>query len=154
MKLVKRENRHNSFMNSTFQLEIISPLGIIFQDQVNEVTLETPTGQISILPHHVPLASKVSAGEVRIRQGEKEALVAVTGGFIEVAKGRIVIISDYAIRAESIEEAKAQEAKRRAETLLSERRGEQDFIEIEKELRKSLLELKIAEKIRRRQKGV
>lgn len=135
---------------ATLHLEIISPDGIIYSDEIDEVLLPAQNGQIAILPHHAPLFSKLTEGEVIIKKGGKENFIAIIGGFLEVQNNKAHIISDYAIRAESIEIAKAQEAKRRAQKILQEKKEYADFAIVENDLRKSILELKVAEKLRRR----
>lgn len=133
-------------------LEIVSPEGITYKDDVDEVILPTPDGEIAVLTNHIPLFTKISEGEVRIKKGDKEISIAITGGFLEVDKTSLTIIADYAVKAESIEVARAQEAKKRAEKMLEERKEGVDFALIEKDLQRSILELKIAEKVKRKQR--
>lgn len=133
-----------------FLLEILSPESAVFSDSVDEVSLPTDKGEITILTSHVPLFSKLCEGEVRIKKGEREALIAIAGGFLEVEKEKVSILSDYAVRAENIELAKALEAKKRAEELLKNRAENTDMLIVEKELQRSILELKMAEKIKRK----
>ncbi|MBP9815477.1 MAG: ATP synthase F1 subunit epsilon [Candidatus Levybacteria bacterium] len=135
--------------NSKFYFEIITPDGIIYQDNVDEVKLPTPTGEIAILPHHVPLYAKLGDGEATIIKDGKETLMAVLGGIVDISDNKVSIISDYAIQADSIQIAKAEEAKKRAEEAKLNKQETQDFIMEDKELRKSILELKVAQKIRR-----
>lgn len=134
---------------NTFLFEIITPDGIIFQEQVNEVRVPTPEGQITILPHHVPLYSKLGDGEAIIIQNGKETLMAVLGGIIEVEKEKTSIVSDYAIKAESIQIAKAEEAKMRAEEAIKNKEENENFIMEAKDLRKSILELKVGSRARK-----
>lgn len=139
--------------SKSFELQIISPDGIIFHDQVNEVSLPTTLGEITVLPHHIPLFAKLTEGEIKIKKDGKETLIAVLGGFLEIDKVRVTVVSDYAIRAENIERAKAEEAKLRAEEAMRDKEAKIDALLAEKDLRKSILELKIAEKVRKRQKA-
>ena len=131
-------------------LEIITPEKIIYQGEADEVLIPTPKGQIGVLPHHVHLMSKVVHGELAIKKGKQETLLAITGGFLEVSNNKVTILADYAIRSEDIEVAKVQEAKKRAERLMAEKVSKQDYAEIEAQLRRSLLELKVAGKHRTR----
>lgn len=131
-------------------LEIITPEKIIYQGEVDEVLVPTLKGQIGILPHHVHLMSKVVHGELVIKKGKQETLVAIIDGFLEVNKNKLTILADYAVRSEDIEVTKVEEAKKRAERLLEEKVSEQDYAEIEAQLRRSLLELKVAGKRRLR----
>lgn len=135
---------------STFFFEVISPDGILFQDEAYEVSLPTPTGEITILPHHAALVTKLSEGEVKIYQEGKEKYIAIIGGFLEIKDNKVRLLSDYAIRTESIEVAKAEERKRRAEEKIKDKKDNTDFIIAEKDLRKSILELKVSQNIKKR----
>lgn len=136
-------------MADTFHLEIITPDGIIYSEQVDEVLVPTQKGQIAVLPHHVALYSKLAEGEAVIKKGGREKFIAVLGGILEVGKEKVSILSDYAIPAESIVLARAEEAKKRAENAQKERQSEADFQISNMELRKSILELKVARNIRK-----
>lgn len=138
--------------NVKFHFEIVTPDGIIFQDDVDEVRIPTVQGQITILPHHIPLYSKLGDGEAIIKNNGKETLMAILGGVVEVRKNQVSIISDYAIHADSIQLARAEEAKKRAEEAKRNRQETEDFVFEDKELRKSLLELKVGTKARRSSK--
>lgn len=134
-------------------LEIVSPEGIIFKEEVDEVSLPTPLGEITLLPHHAPLFTKVSDGEVKVKKNNKNIFFAVSGGFLEVSNNSVSLLSDYAVQAENIQIAKAEEAKNRAKKTLEEQREREDFVLIEKNLQRSILELKVAEKVRKRNQG-
>lgn len=131
-----------------FQLQILSPVGEVFNDTVDEVSLPTEKGEISILTHHINLFSKILEGTITVKKGGKNTVIAVVGGFLEVTKDKVSILSDFAIRAENIEIAKANEAKRRAEEFLANKQSTADLIMAERELQKSLLELKVADKMK------
>ena len=131
-------------------LEIITPDGIIFNDEVDEVILPTSDGQITILPHHIPLYAKLSEGEMHIKTKGKEVLYALLGGILDIGKNKISILSDYAVHADSIQIARAEEAKKRAEEAIKNKIGTQEFVLEDKELRKSILELKVANKMKKR----
>ncbi len=139
--------------NNTFHLEIVSPEGISFTGEVNEVLLPTTTGQITVLPHHAPLFTKLSEGEAVIKQGTKETTIALFGGFVEIGRSKVSVLSDFAIRADSIETAKVEAAKKRAEEILAGKIANEDFTMAEKELQKALFSLKIADKMRRRSRN-
>lgn len=129
-------------------LEIITPEKVIYSDKVSEVQIPTDSGQLGILPKHVGLFAKIVPGELIIKKGSTELLVAITGGFVEVSKDKVSVLADYAIRAENIEVAKAMEAKERAEELMKEKTTDQDVIMLEGQMRKAILELKIANKLK------
>lgn len=127
-------------------LEIITPEKIILKDEVDEIIVPTITGEIAILANHAQLFTKINQGELVIRKNGKDQLFAILGGFLEVIDNHVNILADYAVRAEDIEIAKAQEAQERAKQKMKQKDTEQDFRVAEAELRKSLLQLKVARK--------
>lgn len=130
-------------------LEIITPERIVYKDDVDEVIAPTVSGQITILPHHVNLFTKIEPGELTVKKGKSSQFLAITGGFLEVADNKISILADYAVRSEEIEAAKAIEAQKRAEQLMKqakEKESQRDFALAESELRKAILELKVVTK--------
>lgn len=132
----------------TLHLEIVTPTQVLYSEDVDEVIAPTVQGVIAILPNHVGLLTKLKEGELLIKKGGKTEPYAVLGGFMEVKENNVNIIAEYAIHAENIEVAKAQEAHDRAKKTMEERKGREDFALAEGELRKSILELKVAKKYR------
>ena len=134
-------------MNLT--LEIITPEKVVYKNEIDELIAPTVNGQIAILPNHVGLLTKIIPGELIIRKANSQEALAVTGGFLEVAKNHISILADYAIRAEDIEVAKALEAQKRAEKLMAEKTSERDFRVAQADLIRAITELKVATKYKR-----
>mgnify|MGYP001613393958 FL=1 len=135
-------------MNLT--LEIITPEKVVYKDDVDEVVAPTINGEIAILPSHVDLLTQVSPGELIVKKGSSQQYLAITGGFLEVSDNKISILADYAIKAQDIEVARAQEAKRRAEKLMEEKTSDNDLKIAQGEMIKAILELKVATKHKRR----
>lgn len=135
---------------STFNLEIVSPDGVSFSGVVDKVVLPTTTGEITLLSNHAPLFTKLSEGEAIISQSNKTTTLAIFGGFVEVGRKNVTVLSDYAVRADSIEIGKVEAAKKRAEEILSGKIANEDFAMAEKELQKAIFSLKVAEKMRRK----
>ncbi len=131
------------------KLTVITPVKTLLDEDVDEITIPTQEGEITILPNHVPLVAKITPGEMIVRKNRKPQSYAITGGFIEVGREYITILADYAVRAEDIEVAKAEQAKERAERTMREKTSQRDFAEADAALRKSLLELHVARKHRR-----
>ena len=127
-------------------LEIITPTKVVLKDEVDEITLPTLNGEISILPNHVDLLTKINPGEMIIKKNNKSQIFAITGGFLEVSKNQVSILADHAVRAEDIEIAKAQQAQERARNAMKNRENNRAFVTAEADLRKALLELKVARK--------
>lgn len=130
-------------------LEVITPEKVVYKEEVDEVVVPTDNGQIAILPHHVNLVTRITPGEMIVKKGKTEQYVAITGGFLEVANNQISILAEYAVRAEDVEVAKAQEAQKRAEHLMKEKATDKDFRMAEAELQKALLQLKVATRKKR-----
>ncbi|HZJ18320.1 MAG TPA: ATP synthase F1 subunit epsilon [Patescibacteria group bacterium] len=130
-------------------IEIITPEKVVYKDDVSEIIVPTETGEIAILPDHVNLLTKVLPGEMIIKKGNHEHFIAITGGFLEIANNQVNILADYAVRAEDIEIARAQEAQKRAEHKIKEQSTDKDFRIAEAELQKALLQLKVANKRKR-----
>lgn len=130
------------------QLEIITPLKSVLKEEVDQITLPTETGEITILPNHVDLVSKIKTGEMIIKRNSKPTFFAITGGFLEVSNNNVTILADYAVRAEDIEIAKAKEAQERAKEKLRQKVSGREFAQAESDLRKSLAELHVAKRRR------
>ncbi len=134
-------------------LDVITPEKTVLSDEVDEILVPTPSGQIGILPHHINLVSQISQGEIIIKKKGKEQYFAITGGFLEVVHGKISIIADYAAHAEDIDVEKALKAQKRAEEILKKGRAvvsERDFAIASAELQKSLLQLNVARRHKNR----
>lgn len=134
------------------QLELITPEKIVLKQEIDALIVETSQGQITILPSHANLVTKVSPGEMIIKVGGRELSLAVTGGFLEIHNDTITILADYAVRSEDIEADKALKAQERAREILkrkAENISEQDLALAESELRRSVLELHVVNKRKR-----
>lgn len=131
-----------------FELQILSPTGEVFNESVEEALLPTDSGEIAILPNHIPLFSKLTEGTITIKKSGKSTIIAIVGGFLEVRKNVVTILSDFAIKAENIQVARALEAKKQAEEFIADKKGTADLIMAERQLQKSLLELKVADKMK------
>ncbi len=131
-------------------LSIITPEKIVYEDEVDEVVAPTVNGEIAILPNHINLLTRLNPGELIIRKGTSHDSLAVTGGFLEVSKNKISVLADYAIKAKDIEIARATEAKKRAEKIMSEKATDMEIKIAQGELIKAILELKVATRHKRR----
>lgn len=131
-------------------LEIITPEKIVYKDEADEIVVPTINGEIAILPNHIGLLTQVRPGELIIKKGSGQQYLAITGGFLEVADNKVSILTDYAIKAQDIEVARAQEAKKRAEKAMSEKTTDNELKIAQGEMIKAILELKVATKHKRR----
>ena len=117
----------------TIRLKIVSPERVLFDDEVNEVVMNTKQGQITVLPNHVPLISILTPGEVLIRKeadlstqkgstGAGDIPLVISGGFVEVVKNQVVILADTAEHIQELDLERAQKAIELAEQLLKDKK--------------------------------
>lgn len=125
-------------------LEIITAERVVLSDEVDQINVPTKDGRIGILPRHMPLLTILDVGVLDIIKNGETTPFAVTGGFMEVLPTRVTILADSADRADEIDEARAEAARQRAEELLSEQHSERDMKIAEAEMRKALVQLKVA----------
>ena len=135
-------------MAATLKLEIVTPDAKVYSEDVDMVTLPGVEGEMGIYPQHVPLMTQLSAGEIIVRKGGQDFFLAVGDGFVEVTGERVAVLTDMAVRAENIDEAKAEEARRRAEARLAEQLNDEEAALVNAALAHSLAQLKV----KRRQK--
>ena len=128
---------------ATIKLEIVTPEAKTFSDDVDMVTLTGTEGEMGILPQHMPLMTQLVAGEVVAKKGSQNIFLAVGDGFVQVTGDRVAILTDMAILAENIDEAKAEEARQRAEARLAEKITAEDAAMVNATLVNSLAQLKV-----------
>ena len=131
-------------MANTLKLEIVTPSAVVYSEDVSLVALPGRQGDMGIYPNHVPLMTKVAAGEVEVtRDGQKEML-AVGEGFAEVTGDRVSILTDMAALEADIDEAKAEEALNAAEDRLKgESLSDEQVIAAEAAAAAALAQLKV-----------
>jgi F-type H+-transporting ATPase subunit epsilon len=133
------------------QLEIVSPERRAYADEVDMVIVPGIDGELGILPHHTRLLSALGTGELRIKKAGTEQLMLISGGFVEVRPDRVVVMADLAERSDEIDEAKAVEARKRAEAELEQTRDPVDIARVRAALQTALMRERIA--TRRRTRG-
>jgi F-type H+-transporting ATPase subunit epsilon len=136
-------------MAATLKLEIVTPDSKVYSEDVEMVTLPGVEGEMGIFPNHVPLMTQISPGEIIARKDGQDFFLAIGEGFVEITGERVAILADMAIRAENIDEAQAEEARRRAEARLSETVNDEESAMVQAALAHSLAQLKV----KRRQIG-
>lgn len=134
-------------------LTILTQEHQLLSREVSSLTVMTTEGEITVLPNHIPLFTKLADGELvyRWKEGEKTEAgsFAVSGGFLDVnPNGTVTVLADYAIRSEDINVARVEEAKKAAEEAMRNKESEKQFRLAEAALRRTLNELRIAEKIK------
>ncbi len=113
---------------ATMKLEIVTAEKLVYSEEVSGVVAPGMEGELGILPHHAPLLTVLQPGELRImKQGQEDAYLAVSGGFLEVMANKVVVLADTAERAEEINEARAQEAVKRAQERIAHLGADMDL---------------------------
>jgi F-type H+-transporting ATPase subunit epsilon len=134
---------------ATLKLEIVTPEAKTYSEDVEMVTLPGIDGEMGIYPQHVPLMTQVVAGEVIVRKDGRESFLAIGEGFAEITADHVSILTDMAVRAENIDEAQAEEARKRAEARLSEKLDDEQTALAAAALAHSLAQLQV----KRRRRG-
>jgi F-type H+-transporting ATPase subunit epsilon len=132
------------------RVDIVTAERLVFSQDADIVMVPGVEGEMGILPHHEPIMTMIKPGEILVRKGTEEYSLAVSGGFLEVTPDRITILADAAERADEIDIARAEAAKKRAEEKLTNRTAETDSANAEASLRRALARIKVAEKRRSR----
>ena len=130
-------------MADFFQLEIVTPDAKIYSEDVEMVTLPGVEGEMGIFPQHVPLLTQIVPGEIIARKDGRDYCLAIGEGFAEITGERVAIMTDMAVRAESIDEAKAEEARRRAEARLAEHLDDEENAIVSAALAHALAQIKV-----------
>ncbi len=131
-------------------VQVVTPEKVILDTQADEVVIPTIQGEIAVLPHHIPLFTQLGPGEVILNKENTTESLVVVGGFLEVGNDTVTILADYAVHGKDISAVKAQEAVQRAEKAMKEKANDKDFAIAEAEFRRAILELRVAEKLKRR----
>ena len=132
-------------------VEIVTAERVVYSAEgVDEVVAPGSDGEFAVLPQHAAFITTLMPGELRIIKSGDEEIMAITGGFFEVRNDRVVVLADAAERAEEIDIARAEAARRRAEEALREREELADLVQTEASLRRALARLRVAERRGRR----
>ena len=132
-------------------LKIVSPDGVTYDSAAESVSLPTATGEITVLPHHVPLVTVLKAGEVRIKTQNQEFSLSVSSGVVEIRPNSVVyVLAETAERAEQIDLTRPEAARARAVELMQtqERLDDEDFARLTASLEKELVRLRVGQKYR------
>ena len=130
-------------MASTLKLEIVTPEAKIYSEDVEMVTLPGIEGEMGIYPMHVPLLTQVAAGELVARKSGQDHYLAIGDGFVEITTDRVAVMTDMAMKADDIDESKAEEARKRAEERLQQKLGDEESAMVTAALAHSLAQLKV-----------
>jgi len=139
-------------MTMTVHVDVVSAEESIFSGLAEFVVLPGEAGELGILPGHMPLMTRIKPGAVRLKvpQQEQEELIFVAGGILEVQPGLVTVLADTAIRGKDLDEAKALDAKKKAEEAMADRSAEMDYARAQAELAEAVAQLAAIQKLRRK----
>ncbi len=130
-------------MASLLKIKIITPDATAYSDEVEMITLPGIEGQLGVYPQHVPLMTQMVPGEILLRQNGVDYAMAVGEGLVEVTGDHVSILTDMAIAAEHIDEAKVEEARQRAQARLREKLSDEEVASVNSSLARSLAQLHV-----------
>lgn len=131
--------------DKTIRLEVVTPERIVFNEEVDFISVPGAEGRIGILPEHAPLITGLKIGQLTIKEGKEEIILAISGGFAETKDSKVVILAETAERPEEIDADRATLAKERAEGRLASRSPETDVLRAELALKRAMNRLKVKE---------
>lgn len=131
---------------STFLLEIVTPERKVYAEEVDFIVARGVGGELGILPNHIPLVTPLKIAPLEIKKGGNREVIAVSGGFMEVRKDKVVVLAETAELPEEIDIERARAAKERAERRLSAKMDEIDFRRAEMALQRALTRISVFEK--------
>ncbi|MDQ6855767.1 MAG: F0F1 ATP synthase subunit epsilon [Candidatus Dormibacteraeota bacterium] len=129
-------------MANKLQVELLTAEGHVLSQQADFVVAPGLEGDLGVLPRHVPLLTPLRTGEIMVRNDGHEDFFFVAGGFLEVMPDKVVILADVAERAEDIDEAAAEEARKAAQDALAQDEGDADAAA---QLERAIFRLRVAE---------
>ena len=103
-------------------LEIVTPDATVYSEEVDHVVVPTANGKIDVLPHHVPVIGKLIAGDLKVVKNGTIEYLAVSSGFVEVYSEKVSILTDEALKINEQDDSKIEEAVKRAQEALTERK--------------------------------
>jgi F-type H+-transporting ATPase subunit epsilon len=130
-------------MADTLKLEIVTPIGTAYSKDVDMVILSGVEGRMGILPHHVRLMTQLLPGELIARKDGHEEVLAVGEGLVEITGKHVSIVTNMAVAAQDIDEAKAEEARQRAAARLREKLSSEEVASVNASLVRSLAQLRV-----------
>jgi F-type H+-transporting ATPase subunit epsilon len=137
-------------MAMTIHVDIVSAEEEIYSGPANMVSAPAEMGEVGIMPRHTPLVTRLKPGEVKIQQeGKDDQFFFVSGGILEVQPHVVTVLADTAIRAKDLDEAAAEEAKKRAEEALADNKGDIDYAKAQAELLEAISQLRMIQNLRK-----
>ena len=137
---------------ATIHVDVVSAEASIFSGEASFVALPGEMGELGIYPRHTPLITRIKPGAVRIKRADngEEELVFVAGGILEVQPGTVTVLADTAIRGHDLDEAKAIEAKQRAEEAMKNAKSDIDLARAQGEFAMMAAQIAAISKLRKK----
>ncbi len=133
------------------KFRVVTPERILFEEEeVDQISLPTQQGEITILPNHIPLVATLQPGELRFKKGGEEIPIVVSGGFVEIQPLTVTVLADTAERIEEIIEERAEEARKRAEEAMKAKRMDaKEYAYLVAKIEKEMARLRVAKKYKK-----
>jgi F-type H+-transporting ATPase subunit epsilon len=135
-------------MADFLRLEIVTPTAVVYAQDVDMVTLPGATGQIGVFAHHVPLLTRIVPGEVIVSRNGADEFLAIGEGLVEITGSHVAIVTDMAVEAASIDEARVEEARQRALARLRDKISDEEVATVNASLARSLAQLRVRKRRR------
>ena len=134
--------------NLQIKFKIVTPERSVFEEVVDQATLPTTDGEITILPNHRSYIASLNPGELRLKKDGQEILLSISGGFIEFHNNELVVLADTAERAEEIDLKRAEEGRKKAEELKKNKisMDENEYARVAAAIQKEAARIKVARK--------
>lgn len=132
-------------MENRLRLDIVTPYGSIFSDEVDEITAAGSEGEFGVFPQHAPFITMLKTGMLTCKRGSENLFFFVSGGYAEVGPDKVIILGDSAERSEDIDVERAKAAMKRAEERLK-KAEEFDFVRATAAVERATIRVQIAEK--------
>jgi F-type H+-transporting ATPase subunit epsilon len=130
-------------MPETFRLEIVTPQAIVFDEDVELVTLPASEGEMGVYAHHARLIAQLVPGEIAVSRAGHDRFLAVGEGLVDIAGDHVAIVTDMAIPAEKIDEHAIEEARARADARLREKLSDEEVASVNASLVRSVAQLRV-----------
>jgi F-type H+-transporting ATPase subunit epsilon len=130
-------------MAATLKLEIVTPDEIAYSGDAEMVTLPGSEGELGIYPNHVPLVTQIVPGEIVAHKQGRDHFLVVGEGFVEITGERVAVMTDMAVGGDTLDEAKAEEARRRAEARMAERMSQAEVAAVGASIAHTLAQIRV-----------
>lgn len=127
----------------TLTVSVVTPDGPVLEDTFDMVSCRAESGELGILPGHIPLVAPLTISAVRLKREDQEEKLAVNGGFMEVQPDKVTILAQSAEKPSDIDVQRAREAKKRAERRLQSKQDDIDFLRAELALKRAMNRLNV-----------